>query len=560
MFRKKSLRFKISFVILAFIILMTLAGIILGNLFLDRYYLHNKQNALVSVFGEVDQSYLDGLDLPDDDEDDTEDEEEDDDNNNILFNGDETIKLAYASGTISDDLALKLDKLSLSNNMSIIVYREIQEHLYDYMMNTHTNLLLYTSLGETQDSVAESNNIFRDYYNGQNPAADADAFISSEENYSIKKVNVQRLGASYIYLQGKLKNQDTILIRVSVEGIQESVRFANRFYIYLMVLTAIIIFIALFISTSHFLKPVDELTKMAKRMAQLDFTAKYEVTTEDEIGDLGRSINMMSESLEHALSELKGANAQLSRDLEKRVQIDDMRKEFLSNISHELKTPIALIQGYAEGLQDNINEDEESRQFYCDVIIDESKKMNNMVKQIMALNQLEFGYSNVNMEYFDIVELVRTILEKSGILISQAQANLIIDESEQLFVWSDPFLAEEVFTNYLTNALHHLEGERLLKISFEKCGDHVKVGVFNSGKPIPEADLPRVWEKFYKVDKPRTREYGGSGVGLSIVKAIMELLGQRYGAENLDDGVLFWFTLDNNHTSGSSIVSAQGNE
>ena len=108
--------------------------------------------------------------------------------------------------------------------------------------------------------------------------------------------------------------------------------------------------------------------------------------TEDEVGVLGNSMNMLSETLEQALAELKEANTELKKDLEKKEQIDAMRKEFLSNVSHELKTPIALIQGYAEGLMDNINDDEESREFYCEVIVDEARKMNQMVKKIMDLN------------------------------------------------------------------------------------------------------------------------------------------------------------------------------
>ena len=538
MFRKKSLRFKISFVILLIIIVLTAAGIFFGNHFLERYYINGKENALVSVFQNINSIYIDGLDTPDLDTE-NDDDDDDDQDSSVL-----------SSGMISEDLALQLDRMSLSNNMSIIIYREIQEHLYDYMMNAHTNLLLYTSLGDTQDSMAESNNIFRDYFVSRNGEDETD--LSPGQIYVIKRVNVQRLGTSYIYLQGTLPNNDRILIRVSIEGIKDSVNLANRFYIYLMALIAIIIMIFLFFSTGHLLKPIEELTKLAGRMAQLDFTARYDVKTEDEIGELGRSINQMSESLEQALSELKSANAQLSRDLEKREQIDDMRKEFLSNISHELKTPIALIQGYAEGLQDNINEDEESRQFYCDVIIDESRKMNEMVKQIMALNQLEFGYSHLNMEYFDIVELVRTILDKSSILIRQAEADIAFDDTQKIYVWSDPFMAEEVFTNYLTNALHHVDGEKRIEITFDRSEDRVRVGVFNTGKPIPEEDLPRIWEKFYKVDKARTREYGGSGVGLSIVKATMELLGQNYGVENKENGVLFWFDLDSRNTSGNT--------
>ena len=527
MFRKKSLRFKISIVILLIIIVMTAIGILLANHFLDRYYINGKENALVSVFEDIDSIYTEGLDTQNSDE-------------------------RLSSGTISDDLALQLDRFSLSNNMSVIIYREIQEHLYDYMMNTHTNLLLYTSLGDTQDSMAESNNIFRDYFISQQEAGSSD--LLPGQKYVIQRVNVQRLGASYIYLQGQLQNSDKILIRVSIEGIRDSVNLAKRFYIYLMALIAIVIMIFLFFSTGHLLKPIEELTKQAGRMAELDFTARYKVKTDDEIGDLGRSINRMSESLEHALSELKSANAQLSRDLEKREQIDDMRKEFLSNISHELKTPIALIQGYAEGLQDNINEDEESRQFYCSVIIDEARKMNQMVSQIMALNELESGSGNLNMEYFDITELIRTILDKSSVLIHQAEADVIFDDSQKYYVWSDPFMAEEVFTNYLTNALHHTEGDRRIEISMQRFEDHVRIGVFNTGNQIPEEDLPRIWEKFYKVDKARSREYGGSGVGLSIVKAIMDLLGQHYGVQNMENGVLFWFDLDSRDTSGNTRV------
>ena len=145
--------------------------------------------------------------------------------------------------------------------------------------------------------------------------------------------------------------------------------------------------------SNRFLGPITVLTNIAKRMSELDFTAKYEVKTEDEVGVLGNSMNMLSETLEQALAELKEANTELKKDLEKKEQIDAMRKEFLSNVSHELKTPIALIQGYAEGLMDNINDDEESKEFYCEVIVDEARKMNQMVKKIMDLNQLEFGYN-----------------------------------------------------------------------------------------------------------------------------------------------------------------------
>jgi len=231
-------------------------------------------------------------------------------------------------------------------------------------------------------------------------------------------------------------------------------------------------------------------------MSNLDFTAKYEGKSEDEIGQLGKSMNTLSSTLEKTLGELKDANIELKADIKKKEEIDEMRKEFISNISHEFKTPIALISGYAEGLMDNVNEDEESRNFYCEVIMDEAKKMDNMVKQIISLNQLEFGYSKVNMEHFDIVELIRGIVQRSSILIEQKEAQIIFMNTEPVYVWSDAYMTDEVFTNYFTNALNHLEGERNVVIDLEQKKKTVRVSVFNTGKHIPEDSIGRIWDKF----------------------------------------------------------------
>ena len=221
-----------------------------------------------------------------------------------------------------------------------------------------------------------------------------------------------------------------------------------------------------------------------------------------------------------------------------------MRKEFLSNVSHELKTPIALIQGYAEGLKEGINDDAESREFYCEVIMDEAAKMNNMVKKLLTLNQLEFGNETITMERFDIVSLIRNYLQSAEILCTQKQIALRMEDYPPTSVWADEFMVEEVFGNYFSNAVNHIDGDRIIEVKLKQMDGKVRVSVFNTGQPIPEESLPRIWEKFYKVDKARTRAYGGSGVGLSIVKAIMESLNQKYGVINYDNGVEFWFELE----------------
>ena len=160
----------------------------------------------------------------------------------------------------------------------------------------------------------------------------------------------------------------------------------------------------------------------------------------------------MSRKLESTISELKSANNKLQKDIEDKIKIDEMRKEFLDNVSHELKTPIALIQGYAEGLNENISDDPESREFYCEVIMDEASKMNKLVKNLLTLNQLESGRDEMTVERFDIVTLIRGVLQSMDIMIQQKEAKVSFDAEKPVHVWADEFKIEEVVTNYTSTA------------------------------------------------------------------------------------------------------------
>ena len=227
--------------------------------------------------------------------------------------------------------------------------------------------------------------------------------------------------------------------------------------------------------------------------------------------------------------------------------LDDSRQEFVSNVSHELKTPIALIQGYAEGLVEGMAEDKENRDYYCGVIMDEAGKMNRMVRQLLTLTALEFGGERLSVERFDLTELIASVISSSGVLLKQNELTVDFDGKEPVYVMGDEFKIEEVITNYLTNAIHHVGGGEKkiqIRIDHRRDGKEVCVEVFNTGNPIPDEALPNLWTKFYKVDKARTREYGGSGIGLSIVKAIMEMHHKACGVKNHENGVEFWFTLD----------------
>ena len=221
-----------------------------------------------------------------------------------------------------------------------------------------------------------------------------------------------------------------------------------------------------------------------------------------------------------------------------------MRKDFISNASHELKTPIALIQGYAEGLSECVNDDADSREFYCEVIIDEANKMNKLVKNLLSLNQLEYGSSMIQYEKFDIIMVIKGVINKLDYPLKQKEAVVDFVYAGKLFVYADEFKIEEVITNYLTNAINHLDENKIIKVNISQNDKKIRVSVFNSGKQIPDNELENIWIKFYKVDKARTREYGGSGIGLSIVKAIMNAHNNECGVLNKKNGVEFWFELD----------------
>ncbi len=475
-----------SVVLLATLVICWLAN----DFFLERYYVANKRGVLTFVYEKLDGA-------------------------------------SGQEGLEDETFVQRLSNVCEQNNISLFVMgsdgRVKMYNMRDYDVIQHR---LYM------------------YLFAQFPPPDAGEVLEENEIYTIRVNEDVRSDMEYLEMHGVLAKGEVFLLRTALEPIRESVILANQFLTQVGVFVLIAGVLIIRLLSKRITEPILELAKLSERMSNLDFDVKFIGQKEDEISFLGNHMNQLSEALEKTISELKTANNELQRDIEQNEKNDEMRKEFLSNVSHELKTPIALIQGYAEGLKECINDDPESREFYCDVIMDEASKMNAMVKNLLALNELEFGTETVTMERFDIVAMIRNILQASGILFEQNQVNLIFQQEEPIYVWADEFKLEEVLNNYISNALHHAEGERIIKVTVQNQVDCVRVGVFNTGKQIPEQDIDRIWDKFYKVDKARTREYGGSGVGLSIVKAIMESMHRNYGVVNYANGVEFWFDLE----------------
>ena len=378
---------------------------------------------------------------------------------------------------------------------------------------------------------------------GQNQ--DSGKILKETDTYQIYQSTDSLTKVEYLEMWGSVADGSIFVMRSPMESMRDSARLANKFLIYLGLVAVVIGGALVWINSNSISKPIKELAELSKRMANLDFEARYESGGQNEISILGNNFNIMSDKLEKTISELKCANNKLQKDIERKEQLDEMRREFLGNVSHELKTPIALIQGYAEGLKEGVSDDPESRAFYCDVIIDEALKMNTMVKNLLALNQLEFGNEKLEFERFDIAGVIKGVLSSCDLLVKQAGAEAKYIGDDHIYVWGDEFKAEQVVRNYLTNAINHVENEKRIEIrAVLRDNNLVRVTVFNSGNPIPEEDIERLWDKFYKVDKSHTREYGGHGIGLSIVKAIMKSFNRDFGVVNYDNGVEFWFELD----------------
>lgn len=484
---KHSIKRQMMTVFLGLMIFLVTALFVINIRFLEPYYIGNKKTQFIEMYDALSLAALNGT----------------------LQNGRASAELIY---------------LAEKNNISFLV----EEGSGRFFTNVHDQEQLKNQLLGYLLNQAQKNS----------------RILESAKDYQITQSWSPWNQTDYIEMWGKFADGSQFLIRSPLESIKESAAISNRFLLFIGSVLLLLGAVSVWYFSKRLTDPILELALLSEKMADLDFEAKYTSGGSDEIGELGANFNRMSEKLESTISELKGANNRLLKDIEQKEKLEEMRNEFLGNVSHELKTPIALIQGYAEGLKEGVNEDAQSREFYCDVIMDEAAKMNQMVKNLLALNQLEFGNEDIVFERFDLTELVKGVLQSMEILAQQEGISVIFRQKEPVYVWADEFKTEQVVQNYVSNAFHHAKQEKVVEVKIGIEEGRARVTVFNTGTPIPDADIGHIWEKFYKVDKAHTREYGGNGIGLSIVKAVMESFHQKYGVNNYDNGVEFWFELD----------------
>ncbi|MBR5712071.1 MAG: HAMP domain-containing protein [Lachnospiraceae bacterium] len=499
-----SFRIKMLLAFAALIILCIVGTWILFRMLLDRFAIKRKVEDLEACYESLNELFRD----------------------KDSFNENDKLRIEVSTG--------QYYMIFLYNTQTRVTYTNYNSQGEPWYLRA---MLLYGSHRDSSRGEYEVLKEHETYTIYQTTILEQDRFIDGSEDFD-------QTASLCLDAYGRLENGFVFLVRASYKQMLVDNRAVTDMLLLIgCVVLGIAVVVAIFFSRSV-TKPIAQMSELSERMAKMDFEARCEVNSKDEIGVLADSLNRLSAKLQDTVGALKNANSELQRDLEHRTEIDEMRSEFIANVSHELKTPIALIQGYAEGLSENINEDPESRRFYCDVISDESAKMNRMVQKLMTLNQLEFGGEKIEYSRFDITGVLTGILNSTEVLRTQKEIRLHYHETEPVFVWADEYMIEEVITNYISNAMNHAGRSKEIAVSMQKMEKLVRVSVYNTGEPIPEEELDRIWIKFHKVDKARSREYGGSGIGLSIVKAIMDRHHQKYGAVNHENGVEFWFELE----------------
>ena len=494
--KSKSIRIKL-FVSLCIVIVATILFlIIINNLVLETFYIYNKKDSVKNLYEQINQKYNEKI--------------------------------------IEKDIEEFIKYEASKNNLDILIN------------DTKTNTIV-TNDKTRVESMERLKTIVEFNENGKWGET-----LYNAKNIIIKTVKDSSSKLNYIVLMGKLDNNKELYIRTPISAIKESLRLSNNVLIMVGCISVIVSAIIASIVSRRFSNPILELNNIAKKMSKLDFSQKYIPSeSDDEIDELGESINMMSDKLEETIKELRNNNDELERDIKEKSKIDEMRTQFISDVSHELKTPIALIQGYAEGLVENVNSDDESRKFYAEVILDEADKMDKLVKQLLELMKLEYGKREFNNTKFDIVSLIKEVLRKCEVMINDNKITATLKNKDSIYVYADDFYIEQVVTNYVTNAIKYSkevnEKKEIIIDVTEENNDLIRVSVYNTGDNFSEEEMKKIWGRFYKLDTSRNRASGGTGIGLSLVKAVMNNYNNKYGVQNRAHGVEFYFELNSAH-------------
>ena len=374
-----------------------------------------------------------------------------------------------------------------------------------------------------------------------------DIVIGEKNTFHLYRDTKAARNTEYIVSFHETESGTTIKIFRIKTNVDTSAKLAVIFVSFVTIIVSILSFFAISALVKRATKPLAEMSRVTKNMSSLDFSQKCKPGNVTEIAQLADSINEMSDSLEKSLADLRQKNEKLQNDIEQEKTIEKLRQVFISGVSHEMKTPIAIIQGYSEGLKVFLKSDPETAEKYCDTIINETERMNSLVMKLLDIIKYESGEYNLIHEKFSIYEVISSWYNRNAEIFREKGITATNDIDKNFIGFGDPFVLATVASNYLSNALSHVENEMIIKASAKEIDDNrYRISIFNTGKPIAPKDIDQIWNSFYRADKAMSRAQGRFGLGLAIVASIQKLHNQDYGVINHDDGVEFWFDIQKN--------------
>ncbi|PDZ07898.1 two-component sensor histidine kinase [Bacillus cereus] len=324
-----------------------------------------------------------------------------------------------------------------------------------------------------------------------------------------------------------------IYAMASLQPVDEAVQMVQDYYIYIITFVVVLIFLASFYYSKQIAKPLLKINDTTKKIAHLDFTEQIPITSKDEIGDLSKNINVLSNKLHSHIG-------QLEQDIEKERKLENTRKEFISGVSHELKTPLSIMKSCISILKDGVAE--HKKEYYFQAMEREVDKMDTLILDMLELAKFESGTYKMKKDAFYIDAVIEDICEHLSVDIEKKE--LHVHKNICSFeVVANQGRIEQVIVNFITNAIRYTPNKEDIVISTIDEKDRIKVCIENKGTHIEEEQLDKIWDRFYRVDAARKRSQGGTGLGLAISKNILELHDAEYGVRNTEDGVLFYFYL-----------------
>lgn len=382
------------------------------------------------------------------------------------------------------------------------------------------------------------------------------AFKKNTSIFKIITFNDYRGKALVLFMPYKTNRYIEIITPLNL--IEEGLDISIKYHFQIIMLAFMLGLVAAFIFSKAIVAPILELKEITQKIAKLDFSRKFDKNRNDEIGELGKAINKMGETLKQNIDEINKANTKLKQDIEKEKELDKLRKEFVAYVSHELKTPIAIIQGYSQGLMENVAT-EEDKNFYCEVIIEEAYKMDTLVQELLLMSKIEAGYFKMETSETDIYPLIKDIIDKYS---SYDDSTIQYSGDKSIEVVCDEKYIDRVLDNFISNAIKYKTGDRKIFLTVDDLGNKYRITVSNESNNLNEKDLENIWTPFIRLESSIGKE--GHGLGLAIIAGILKKHNSDFGVylsqENGARMVNFWFELDKAYNHDKNILEDKENE